>query len=315
MKVTVVSVNEDTIRFIVDGIDSAFANALRRTMISEVPTMAIEDIFYYDNTSVVPDEVLAHRIGLVPLKTDLEHYRLPAECDCKADLGCPKCRVTLSLSVKAGDERKTVYSGDLQPVDPAITPVSPYIPLAKLAPGQSISLEAYAQLGKGHNHTKWSPVAMAIYMNAAEIKTDAATAAKCLEESPKGVILTKKDTVKVVDIQAFNRSPACTSLLKEGALKDRMKMDEFVFTVESTGALPPEKIVSEAVKVLNAKLDELKRKVDAGELHEEIEDFEAPTEVGRHLYSIGSGEFEEEEEGEEGGGATGSEPTYDEQGN
>jgi DNA-directed RNA polymerase subunit D len=59
MKVTVVSVNEDTIRFIVDGIDSAFANALRRTMISEVPTMAIEDIFYYDNTSVVPDEVLA----------------------------------------------------------------------------------------------------------------------------------------------------------------------------------------------------------------------------------------------------------------
>ena len=75
--------------------------------------MAIEDIFYYDNTSVVPDEVLAHRIGLVPLKTDLEHYKLPSECDCNADLGCPKCRVTLSLSVKAEDETKTVYSGDL----------------------------------------------------------------------------------------------------------------------------------------------------------------------------------------------------------
>jgi DNA-directed RNA polymerase subunit D len=250
---------------------------------------------------------------MVPLKTDLEHYRLPAECDCKADLGCPKCRVTLSLSVKAGDERKTVYSGDLQPVDPAITPVSPYIPLAKLAPGQSISLEAYAQLGKGHNHTKWSPVAMAIYQNAAEIKTDAATAAKCAEESPKGVVLAKKDAVKVVDIQAFNRSPTCASLLKEGSLKSYMKMDEFVFTVESTGALPPEKIVSEAVKILNMKLEELKRKVDAGELHEEIQDFEAPTEVGRRLYSIGSGEFDEEEAGEEGGTA-GSEPTYDEQG-
>jgi DNA-directed RNA polymerase alpha subunit len=91
-----------------------------------------------------------------------------------------------------------------------------------------------------------------------------------------------------------------------------MKGDEFVFTVESTGALPPERIVSEAVKILNAKLEELKRKVDAGELHEEIEDFEAPTEVGRRLYSIGSGEFEEEE-GEEG--AAGSEPKYDEQGN
>ena len=65
MKVTVLSLNEDTVKFIVDGIDTAFANALRRTMVSEVPTMAVEDIFYYDNTSVVPDEVLAHRIGLV----------------------------------------------------------------------------------------------------------------------------------------------------------------------------------------------------------------------------------------------------------
>ena len=312
MKVTMLSLNEDTVKFSVDGIDAAFANALRRTMVSEVPTMAIEDIFYYDNTSVVPDEVLAHRIGLVPLKTDLEHYRLPSECDCNADLGCPKCRVTLSLNVKAEDERKTVYSGDLVPVDPAIAPVIPYIPLAKLAPGQSISLEAYAQLGKGHNHTKWSPIAMAIYQNAAEIKTDVATAAKCVEESPKGVVLVKKDTIKVVDVLAFNLSPTCSSLLKEDSLKDHMKSDEFVFTVESTGALPPEKIVSEAVKILNAKLEELKRKVDAKELHEEIEDFEAPTEVGRRLYSIGSGEFEEEEEGEEGAG---SEPSFEEHGN
>jgi DNA-directed RNA polymerase subunit D len=312
MKVTMLSVNEDTIRFSVEGIDNAFANALRRTIVSEVPTMAIEDIFYYDNTSVVPDEVLAHRIGMIPLKTDLEHYRLPADCDCKADLGCPKCRVTLSLSVKAEDETRTVYSSDLQPVDPAIAPVSPYVPLAKLAPSQSISLEAYAQLGKGRNHTKWSPVAMAIYQNAAEIKTDSVTAAKCVEESPKGVILAKKDTVKIIDIQAFNRSPTCISLLKEGSLKSYMKMDEFIFTIESTGALPPQKIVFEAVRILNTKLEELKRKVNAGELHEEIEDFEAPTEVGRRLYSIGSGEFEEEEEGEEGAG-TGSEPTFDEQ--
>jgi hypothetical protein len=154
---------------------------------------------------------------------------------------------------------------------------------------------------------------MAIYQNAADIKTDATTAAKCLEESPKGVVLAKKDTVKIVDIQAFNRSPTCASLLKDGSLKSYMKMDEFVFTVESTGALPSMKIVSEAVKILNAKLEELKHKIDAGELHDEIEDFEAPTEVGRRLYSIGSGEFEEEEEGEEGGGTTGSEPSFDEQ--
>ena len=311
MKVTVVSLNEDTIKFLVEGIDNALANALRRTTVSEVPTMAIDDIFFYDNTSVVPDEILAHRIGLMPIKTDLEHYKLPSECDCNAELGCPKCRVTLSLNMKAGDENKTVYSGDFESVDPAVTPVNSYIPLAKLAPGQSISLEAYAQLGKGRFHTKWTPVSMVIFHNIAEIKTDTETASKCLEECPKGVILSKKDTIKVIDIQAFNRSSACQNLLNDESIKPYMKSDEFVFTVESTGSLSPERIVTEAVKVLNTKLEELKRKVNVGELHEEIEDFEAPTEVGRRLYSIGSGDADEEEEGEEGAG---SEPTYDEQG-
>jgi len=311
MKVTVLSTGDDTIRFTVDGCDAAFANALRRTMVAEVPTMAVEDIFYYDNTSVVPDEVLAHRIGLVPLKTDLEHYVLPQDCTCKAELGCPKCRVTLSLNVKAEDEPRTVYSGDLQPVDPAIAPVSPYIMLAKLAPGQSVSLEAYAQLGKGKQHTKFSPVSMAVYHNVAEIKSDAETASRCAEEAPTGVVVSKKDTVKVVDIQAFGRSKSCVALLGDETLKSHMVPDEYVFAVESTGALPPDRIVVEAVRILTAKIEEVKRKVEAGELHEEIEDFEAPQEVGKRLYSIGAGDLEEEE-GEEGGEV--GEPAYDEQG-
>jgi DNA-directed RNA polymerase subunit D len=281
-------------------------------MVSDVPTMAIEDIFYYDNTSVVPDEVLAHRLSLIPLKTDLANYVLPSECDCEAELGCPKCRVTLSLSVKAGEEKRAVYSGDLVPVDPAVAPVHPYIPLAKLAPGQSVSLEAYAQLGTGRQHTKWSPVSMAVYHNAAEIKADPITAAKCVEECSRGVILVKKDTLKVIDIQDFSKTPSCITLLNGGTLREHMKNDEFIFTVESTGALQPEKIVQEAIKILNSKLEELKGKIDKNDLHEEIEDFETPQEVGRRLYAIGAGDFEEEEEGEEGGGG-GGEPKFDEQ--
>jgi DNA-directed RNA polymerase subunit D len=307
LKVTVLSVNEETIRFIVEGCDAAFANALRRTMITDVPTMAVEDIFYFDNTSVVPDEVLAHRIGMTPLKTDLEHYVLPTKCDCGLEMGCPKCRVTLNLSVEATEGTKTVFSGDLISVDPAITPVSSYIPLAKIAAGQAIKLEAYAQLGTGRIHSKWSPVSMAIFHNIAEIKTDAVTAVKCLEESPRGVVLKGKDTVKIVDIQAFNRSPICSSLVPDGVMK-HMKPDEYIFTVESTGAMPPEAIVSEAVTILNGKFEELRHKLNAGDIHEEIEDFALPTEVGRRLYSIGAGDFDEEEEGEEGGG----EPKFEE---
>lgn len=309
MKVSVLSVNEDTIRFMIEGCDAAFANSLRRTMITDVPTMAVEDIFFFDNTSVVPDEVLAHRIGMVPLKTDLEHYVVPKDCDCKQEMGCPKCRVTLNLSVESGDEKKTVYSGDLISVDPAVTPVSPYIPLAKVAPGQSIKLEAYAQLGSGRIHSKWSPVAMAVFQNVAEIKTDAENAAKCLEACPRGVILNGADKVKVVDIQAFQRSPVCRGIAPDGLLK-HMKRDEFVFTLESTGCLSPERIVSETVKIINLKMEELKHKIEAGEVHDEIEDFAVPSEVGRRLYSIGAGDFDEDEEGEEGAGG---EQPFDEQ--
>jgi len=307
LKVTVLSVTEDTVRFTVEGCDAAFANALRRTMMTDVPTMAVDDIFFFDNTSVVPDEVLAHRIGMTPLKTDLEHYTIPTKCDCGQEMGCPKCRVTLNMNVEAVDANKTVYSGDLVPVDPAITPVTPFIPLAKVAPGQSIKLEAYAQLGTGRIHSKWSPVSMAVFHNIAEITTDAATAAKCHEESPSSTILKGKDTLKVVDIQAFMRSPTCRALVGDGSLQKFMKRDQYVFTVESTGALPPMKVVQEAVKILNEKMEELKHKLAAGEVHEDIEDFALPTEVGRRLYSIGAGDFDEDEEGEEGGG----EKTFD----
>jgi len=131
LKITIISLTEDTIRFVVSGIDNAFANTLRRTMVAEVPIMTIEDIFYFDNSSLVPDEILAHRLGLTPLTTDLDNYVLPEDCDCEAELGCPKCRAVLTMDVEADEEIKTVYSGDLVPDDPKTAPASAGIPLAK----------------------------------------------------------------------------------------------------------------------------------------------------------------------------------------
>jgi DNA-directed RNA polymerase subunit D len=299
LKVKVLGVGDEVIRFVVEDCDVALANALRRTMIAEVPTMAIDDIFYFDNSSVVPDEVLAHRIGMVPMKTDLDNYVLPERCDCGAELGCPKCRATMTMDIKAGTEIRVVYSGDIVSADPAATPVNQYIPLAKLAPGQAIRFEAYAQLGRGKINSKWSPVSMAIYQNVAEIaSSDKALLKACAEECPKAVIPVGANKIKVVDVQSFNRSEACTKLIGEGSLRENMKEDEFAFTVESTGALKPERIVTEAVKILEEKLVELNRKLEGGEVHEEILDFEAPQEIGRKLYAVGTGEFDEEEEGE-----------------
>ena len=152
MKVNVISLTEDTVRFIIEGVDTPFINALRRTLISEVPCMVIDDLFIFDNSSVIPDEQLANRIGLVPLKTDLDNYIIPEKCDCGSDLGCEKCRTVLTLDVESTDEVVTVTSGDLESADPNVVPVSPGIPLTKLAPGQAVRLEAYARLGEGKTH-------------------------------------------------------------------------------------------------------------------------------------------------------------------
>jgi DNA-directed RNA polymerase subunit D len=108
------------------------------------------------------DELVAHRLGLIPLKTDLDRFNLPEDCDCKNALGCSKCRVLLVLDAEASDRVRTVSSSDLISEDPESKPVSDNIPIVKLAPGQKIKLEAYARLGKGSEHAKWQPTSASV---------------------------------------------------------------------------------------------------------------------------------------------------------
>ncbi len=299
MKTKIVSLNEDTIRFLLEGVSVAFANSLRRTMVAEVPMMTVEDIFYFDNSSLVPDEVLANRIGLVPLKTNLESYVLPEECDCEAELGCPKCRAVLTMDVEAKDDTMTVYSGDLVPEDQSIAPASKRIPLAKLAPGQAIKFEAYAQLGQGKVHAKWSPVSMCVYQNVALVEVgDESATENCLEACGPGVAVLEGGMLKIIDIQGFERCRPCRELVSHENIMSGLKQDEFLFTVESNGGLPPERIVKEAVKMLKQKLSALGGKIEADELHDEISDFELPEIDEGKLYSVGSGEYDEDEEGD-----------------
>ena len=150
------------IRLRMRGIERAYANAIRRIAISQVPTMAIDDVVILENSSVMFDELVAHRLGLIPLKTDLNRYNLPEDCDCKSALGCPKCRVLLVLDAEATDKIRTVNSGDLVSEDPETKPISDLIPIVKLAPGQKVKLEAYARLGKGTEHAKWQATSASV---------------------------------------------------------------------------------------------------------------------------------------------------------
>lgn len=301
MKTTIVSLTEDTIRFLVEGVDTAFTNALRRTMVSEVPTMTIEDIFYFDNSSLVPDEILANRIGFTPLKTDLDSYVLPEDCDCAAELGCPKCRAVLTMDVESTGDTITVYSGDLVADDPNTAPASANIVLAKLAEKQAIRFEAYAQLGQGKVHSKWSPVSMCVYQNVALIPiVDKGKVEECISDCGDAASI-EGDMLKIIDIQKFESCKRCRELVPRDQILASLKPDEFLFIVESTGALQPTRIVTEAIKIIKKKLAALTEKIDKDDLHDEISDFDTPELDEGKLYSVGSGDFDEDEEGGEGG--------------
>ena len=139
-----------------------YVNALRRLSISEVPTLAIDDVIILENSSLMHDEAIAHRLGLIPLRTDLDRFVMPHDCDCKSTLGCSKCRVLLVLDSEANEKTKVVTSGELLSEDELVKPVSRDIPIIILAPSQKLKFEAYARLGVGKDHAKWQPTSAAI---------------------------------------------------------------------------------------------------------------------------------------------------------
>ncbi len=159
----IIELDKSKIRLKISGIHRSYANAVRRFALSEVPVMAIDDVVILENSSILYDEILTHRLGLIPLFTDLKRYVLPEDCDCHSDLGCSKCRVLLGLDAEATYRIRNIYSGDLVSQDDKETkPISELIPIVKLSPGQKVKLEAYARLGRGKDHAKWQPSSVSV---------------------------------------------------------------------------------------------------------------------------------------------------------
>ncbi|HID16892.1 TPA: DNA-directed RNA polymerase subunit D [Candidatus Bathyarchaeota archaeon] len=262
MEIKILQENENSMKFLIKGVPTAFANALRRIMIAEVPTMAIEDVIILENSSLMYDEVLAHRLGLIPLTTDLKGYVLPEECECKSELGCNKCRASFTLEAEAKEGPITVYSGDLKPQDPAVRPVSENIPVLKLAPGQKIKLEAYAKLGRGVKHAKWQPVSACAYKYVPKVSIDLKRCdgcGECVKFCPKNVLKLEGGKVSVKNelnctlcLECVKRCPK-----KKPPISVSWKEGEFIFYIESTGALHPRSIVGEAAKIIGRKAEKL----------------------------------------------------------
>ena len=199
----IISKDSQKIAVKLKGVPMQYANALRRVCLNGVPIFAIDTVDIIENTSVLPDEGLAHRLGLIPITTDLSRFNEPSKCDCNSESGCSNCKVMLVLDTGESDVTRTVLSNELSSEDDSIKPTSDKISIIQLAPGQRVKIECYARLGRGTDHAKW---------NSANIST----------------------------------------------LIESDKKDYSVLTVESTGALSPEKIILAGVDEVSNRLDDFK---------------------------------------------------------
>ena len=146
MSLEIINENEQKVSVKIKGVPIQYANALRRICLNGVPIYAVESVDVLENSSVLADEGIAHRIGLIPLRTDLEASKDGNEND----------KIMLTLDSGISDETKTILSGDFKSQDSSVHPISNDIPIVNLAPGQSLKIEAYARLGKGTEHAKWN---------------------------------------------------------------------------------------------------------------------------------------------------------------
>ncbi|MFB5648264.1 MAG: DNA-directed RNA polymerase subunit D, partial [Candidatus Nitrosomaritimum aestuariumsis] len=152
----VISKDERKMSIKLKGVPLQYANALRRLCLNGIPVFAIDTVDIIENSSVLPDEGLAHRLGLVPLKTDLARFNEPSKCDCQSETGCSNCKVMLVLDSGDTDVTKSVLTDELISEDESVKPTSEKIPIVQLAPGQRVKVECYARLGRGREHAKWN---------------------------------------------------------------------------------------------------------------------------------------------------------------
>ncbi len=177
------------------GVPLQYANALRRICLNGVPIFAIDTVDIIENSSVLPDEGLAHRLGLIPIKTDLSRFNEPSKCECQSETGCSNCRVMLVLDSGDSDETRTVLSNELSSEDDSVKPISDKIAIVQLTQGQRIKVECYARLGRGTEHAKWNSANISTLTDTDKKDESVLTVETTGALSPEQIILAGVDEV------------------------------------------------------------------------------------------------------------------------
>ncbi len=242
----------DVLKFLLTDATPAFANSIRRTILQGIPVMAIDEVEISKNDTVMSDEILAHRLGQQPLFTP-EGYLLPSECDCREGR-CPNCSVDLTLEVEGPG---VIRAGDMEPSDPEAAPVQGDSQIARLDEGQKLEFTAIARLGLGEEHANWQPaVASYKYMPVLNIDQSARDDwTECVDACPEDILKVEDGELAVTDIEECTMCEACADACPD-AIEVSEDPTKFIFRIEGTGAMSPERITRKAIEILKSKCEE-----------------------------------------------------------
>ena len=230
-------------RVLIRGLTPAFANGIRRAMIADVPTFSIDTVRFLENSSVMFDEMIGLRLGLVPLTTPLDEFELGDT-------------VTLSLDVSGP---ATAYSGDLESAEPLVVPADENIPIIELKEGQTLALEADAVVASGTDHAKHQGGVSVGYRHLQRVSIEG-DRGEFDDDDPqilRGVIETPEDEVVVTD--EFDNDLTERYPDKEVTVED--VPGAFVFHIETDGSFTAVELLLHAIDSLEERADELRTKV------------------------------------------------------
>ncbi|KAG2446360.1 hypothetical protein HXX76_000947 [Chlamydomonas incerta] len=257
--------------------DPSSANALRRAMIAEVPTIAIDLVEMENNTTVLNDEFLAHRLGLIPLVSrNAVYWKRPFEWSGDNDI----IETAFSLDVMCEQEGvMDVTSNDLVPLDPdaGVVPVNYHsatekpIVICKMRRGQHLKLVARARKGIGKDHAKFIPVATAIFQYKPQITLSASAMADMTDDEKQAFVHSDPSKtfkfnpitrmIEVENEESYMYDEECIIKARELGRPDlvtiRQIQDHFVFRVEGTGVLEVKSIVRQGIEIVHKKCVDL----------------------------------------------------------
>jgi len=224
---------EKTPEFLVLRLDAneSLANAIRRS-IAEIFVLAIDEVEIFKNDSALYDEVLAQRLGLIPLKTEKGMSA--------------KTKIDLKLSKTSPG---TVYAEDL---DGNADVVYPKIPIVMLGEGQKLELVATAILGRGIEHAKYIP-GLCYYRHLLEVKSS--PEADKIVQNSKGLIKPEKKGSKwICDLNESEANEI--EEIDKGAVTPA---NELLLIIESYGNMDAKDMLIKAIGALTDNLDEFEK--------------------------------------------------------